>query len=83
MDAKIDMPEDTLEIRLVVENSLLTHSQGEIDRLQLEYDAEAALLHYLKQILHNSNYPIAADAGAGREIRLRYRLRSFGEPFFS
>ena len=78
-----DMSEETLEIRLVVENSLLTHIQEEIDRLHLKCDAEAALRHYLKEILRNSSYPIAADTGAGGEIRLRYRLRSFSEPFFS
>ena len=77
------MSEETLEFRLVVENSLLTHIQEEIDRLHLEYDAEAALRYYLKEILNNSQYPIATDNGAGREIRLRYRLRSFREPFFS
>ncbi len=77
------MSEETLEIRLVVKNSLVTHIQEEIDRLHLEHDAEAALLYYLKEILNNSNYPIAADTGAGGEIHLRYRLRSFSEPFFS
>ena len=57
------MSDESTEFRLVVENSLLSHVQGELDRMDLDFDARVALHHYLTAILNNCPYPIAADTG--------------------
>ncbi len=73
---------DHLEIRVVVEPSLVRHFQEGLESTKTPGDPDAHIVNLIASILNGSSYPVASRITGHSEISISYHLRSFSNPIF-
>lgn len=71
-----------MEIKLVVDASLLDHFKQGLQKKRSENIPENEIANLVAFILSDSDFPIAAQKIGDLEIQLSYHVRSFSQPFF-
>ncbi len=72
----------SVEIRVVVDSSLLDHFNEGLQQLDSKSSAKHEITRLVGLILDGSEYPVRARRTGENEIRISYHLRSFSEPIF-
>jgi len=71
-----------MEIKIVVDPSLLTHIKESLRQQRSESLPENEIVNIVTHILSDSDFPIAAHIHGEREIRISHHIKSFSQPFF-
>ena len=72
----------TIEIQVVVDESLTGHIEEGLKRTESAAIPEAVIMRLVTGILNDSDLPIAARKTGDRQIQLSYHMHSFSQPIF-
>jgi len=71
-----------MEIKIVVDPSLLDHFKEGLHQQRSEHLPENEIVNIVTHILNDSDFPISAHKHGEREIRISHHIKSFSQPFF-